>query len=54
MIEKFAAVRGVVRSEFLDLNHTTSIKLPSAPYDCEVRSGHWRQGLANVAIGALE
>jgi hypothetical protein len=52
MIEKFAAVHGVVPSEFLDLNRTTSMTLSSAPYDCEVRSGHWRQGLANFAIGA--
>ena len=50
MIEKFASVRGMVRSEFLDLAHTC----PSVPYDPEVRSGSWRQGLANFGIGTLD
>src|SRR5215216_4370523 len=38
MIEKSAGVRGLVLSEFLDLN---------------LRSGHWRRSLANFGIGTL-
>jgi len=43
MIEKFAGIRGLVRSEFLDV-----------PYDCEVRSRTQRRTQANFEIGTLE
>ena len=39
MIEKFAGVRGMVRSEFLDLNRTSKSMIFSVPCDSEVRSG---------------
>jgi hypothetical protein len=53
MIEKFTDGCGMVRSEFLDLNHTSKDHVSSVPYDCEVRAGCWRQGMANFAIGTL-
>ncbi len=31
MIEKFAGVGGLGLSEFLDLNHTTKLRIPVAP-----------------------
>jgi hypothetical protein len=53
MIEEFAGARGLVVSEFLDLNHISKTYVSSVPCDCEVHSGLWRQVLANFAIGTL-
>jgi hypothetical protein len=61
MIEKFASVRGVVRSEFLDLNHTGKSMIlvslmipkfapePSSEHRRTSESGHW---LADATIDA--
>ena len=38
MNEKFAGVGGMVRSEYLDLNHTSNTMNSSVPYDFKVRS----------------
>lgn len=49
MIEKFAGVRGMVRSEFLDLNHTSksmilvSLKIAKFARDASGRGGRTSQ-----------
>jgi len=53
MIEKFAGALGTVRSEFLDLNHTSETMLLVSLFDAEVRSGHKQRGKANFGIGTL-
>ena len=53
MIEKFAGVYGMVRSEYLDLNHTSNAPESSVPYDFEVRSQTQRRAPANFEIGTL-
>jgi hypothetical protein len=49
MIERVANMCSAVRSEFLDLNHTSKLMIPVSHLICEVRSGRWLQGVANFA-----
>jgi hypothetical protein len=54
MIEKFVGVRGLVRSEFLDLNHTRILMLPVSLMIAKFAREAGGRGWANFGIGALE
>jgi hypothetical protein len=53
MIEKFARVRGMVRSEFLDLNHTSKLMIPVSLMIPKFAPEPNRRALANFGIGTL-
>ena len=53
MNEKFAGAGGMVRSEFLDQDHTSNTMNSSVPYDFKVRSQTPRRAPANFEIGTL-
>jgi hypothetical protein len=53
MIEKFAGVRGLVGSEFLDLNHTGKFTALVSPVIAKFAWDAGGEGGANFAIGTL-